>query len=92
MRMGKNVRKSQLLSAVVQFIELPSKQTDQRALGFSMLVERANVSQVQDKLANLKRKIEEQKNAKPRESSIATHESRVAAQIAGYDPNVTLID
>lgn len=47
-----------------------------------MRVERANISQVQDKIASLKRKIEDQKNAKPRESSLETHDSRVAAQIA----------
>ena len=51
-----------------------------RALGFSMRVEKSNVSQVSDRINALKRKMEDAK--KPRPSAMADYESRIAKQLA----------
>jgi U4/U6.U5 tri-snRNP component SNU23 len=53
----------------------------QRALGFSMRVERADVTQVKDRISSLKRRIEEQKS-RPQKSASDSYEERLAASVA----------
>jgi hypothetical protein len=54
---------------------------DQRTLGFSMRVERANVDQVKDRLELLKRKISNKDNVRVPSAS-EEYESKLALQVA----------
>jgi U4/U6.U5 tri-snRNP component SNU23 len=54
---------------------------DQRALGFSMRVERATTDKVKDRIEMLKRKINDQKSA-PVTSALDDYNSRLATQVA----------
>ena len=53
--------------------------SDQRALGYSMRVERANSEQVKDRISMLKDKINQQKNA-PKVSAVEDYDARLATQ------------
>ena len=54
---------------------------DQRALGFSMRVERAGVDKVKERLSNIKRKIDDSLSHKPT-SAIEDYDAKIAIQIA----------
>ncbi len=49
----------------------------QKALGFSMRVERVGVDRVKERLGALKRREEERRNAGPRESAIKVYERKL---------------
>jgi U4/U6.U5 tri-snRNP component SNU23 len=67
-----------VLYCIVLYLFL-MKFSDQKTLGFSMRVERANTDQVKDRIDMLKQKIHAQKNG-PVVSAVEGYDSRLAAQ------------
>lgn len=69
-----------LLKDSVSYLDHINGKKHQRALGYSMRVERAGVDAVKDRLNTLKRKIEESKT-KTKVDAVEDYESRIAEQI-----------